>query len=353
MYKAPWFIKDRKIKVALVGCGRISSNHLQAITEHQNDLTLVGLCDTNPTALAAAVQTHQVPGFATLTDLLKSASPDLVILCTPSGLHASQTIEAAAYGCHVLTEKPMATTWEDGQAMVKACEEASLRLFVVKQNRLNATMQLVKKALAAGRFGAMYLAQINVFWTRPQSYYDQGGWRGTWAMDGGAFMNQASHYIDLLHWLLGPVASVQAMTATLARNIEAEDTGVMCLRWPSGTLGTVNVTMLTHPKNLEGSLTLLGEKGSVKVGGVAVNTIEHWEFADSLPEDELIKQANYQTTSVYGFGHPLYYANVINALRDIEKPITDGYEGLASLELLIAAYRAAREQASIALPLGS
>ena len=186
-----------------------------------------------------------------------------------------------------------------------------MHLFVVKQNRRNATLQLLKRAVEKRRFGRIYMVNINVFWTRPQSYYDSAPWRGTWEFDGGAFMNQASHYVDLLDWLIGPVESVQAYTATLARNIQVEDTGVVSIRWRTGALGSMNVTMLTYPKNLEGSITIIGEKGTVRIGGVAVNKIEHWEFADADPDDAQVEQASYETTSVYGFGHPLYYDNVI------------------------------------------
>jgi UDP-N-acetyl-2-amino-2-deoxyglucuronate dehydrogenase len=202
-----------------------------------------------------------------------------------------------------------------------------------------------------GRFGRIYMVNINVFWTRPQEYYDSARWRGTWEFDGGAFMNQASHYVDLLDWLIGPIESVQAYTATLARNIEVEDTGVMGIKWRSGALGSMNVTMLTYPKNLEGSITIIGESGTVRVGGVAVNEIQHWEFAQGHPDDEKIEQANYATTSVYGFGHPLYYDNVINVLRGDGSPETDGREGLKSLEVLIAAYLSARDGRRVALPL--
>jgi UDP-N-acetyl-2-amino-2-deoxyglucuronate dehydrogenase len=191
----------------------------------------------------------------------------------------------------------------------------------------------------------------NVFWNRPQAYYDQDKWRGTWEFDGGAFMNQASHYIDLLDWIIGPVESVMAYTGTLARNIEVEDTGVAALKWRNGALGSVNVTMLTYPKNLEGSITVLGEKGSVRVGGVAVNEIQQWQFAESDAMDAEIKAASYETASVYGFGHPLYYDNVIRALRGEAEAETDGREGLRSLELLIAMYKSARDGRRINLPL--
>jgi UDP-N-acetyl-2-amino-2-deoxyglucuronate dehydrogenase len=226
-----------------------------------------------------------------------------------------------------------------------------VRLLVVKQNRRNTTLQLLKRAVQEKRFGKIYMVNINVFWTRPQEYYDSAAWRGTWELDGGAFMNQASHYVDLIDWLIGPVESVQAMTGTLARNIQVEDTGVLNIRWRSGALGSMNVTMLTYPKNLEGSITILGEKGTVRVGGVAVNEIQHWEFADRKDYDEKVTSANYETTSVYGFGHPLYYRNVVEVLRGQTEPETDGREGLRSLELLIAAYLSARDGRMVSLPL--
>ena len=310
---------------------------------------LVDLCDTDPAALQSAVAKIGVPGHATLAGLLTRTSADVVVLATPSGLHASQAIEVARSGRHVISEKPMATRWDDGLRMVAAAEAARVRLFVVKQNRHNTTLQMVKRAIRQGRFGRIYMATINVFWTRPQSYYDAAAWRGTWALDGGAFMNQASHYIDLLDWLIGPVDSVHAYTATLARKIEAEDTGVMNVRWKSGALGTVSVTMLTYPRNMEGSITILGEKGTVRVGGVAVNEITHWEFEDRQPEDETAMSANYKTTSVYGPGHPLYYANVIEVLRGKAQPEIDGKEGLRSLALLCAAYESAREGRNVTL----
>jgi UDP-N-acetyl-2-amino-2-deoxyglucuronate dehydrogenase len=235
--------------------------------------------------------------------------------------------------------------------MVKACDEAGVRLFVVKQNRRNSTLQLLKRAVAEKRFGRIYMVNINVFWTRPQEYYDAAKWRGTWELDGGAFMNQASHYVDLIDWLIGPVESINAMTATLERDIQVEDTGVLNIKWRSGALGSMNVTMLTYPKNLEGSITIIGEKGTVKVGGVAVNEIQHWQFEDSKDYDANIQSANYETTSVYGFGHPLYYKNVIDVMRGTAEAETDGREGLHSLEVLIAAYLSARDGKNISLPL--
>ncbi|MDF1684642.1 MAG: Gfo/Idh/MocA family oxidoreductase [Legionellaceae bacterium] len=349
--RAPWTITDRKINVALVGCGRISKNHLQAITKHQDRLNLTAVCDRDETAAQAVAKDHNADVYTNLDVMLAEAEIDLVILCTPSGLHPRQAIQVAESGRHVLTEKPMATRWQDGLDMVRACDKAEVRLFVVKQNRLNAPIQALKRAITEGRFGRIHMANVNVFWTRPQDYYDQGGWRGSWEWDGGAFMNQASHYVDLIQWLLGPVDSVQAMMGTLGRKIEAEDSGVLNIRWRQGTMGSVNVTMLTYPKNYEGSITLLGEKGTVRIGGVAVNEVQHWEFEDERPEDADIKAENYATTSVYGFGHVPYYANVIDCLQGKPADITDGRSGLACLELLIAAYRSARDDKTVHLPL--
>lgn len=344
-------ITDRKIRLALVGCGRIANNHLGAIEKHTENVELVDVCDVDPIALTQAVEKTGARGHRSLRELLKSTTADLVILTTPSGLHPEQAIEVARSGRHVMTEKPMATRWHDGVSMVKACDEANVRLFVVKQNRRNATLQLLKHAVEQKRFGKIYSVALNVFWTRPQDYYDSAKWRGTWEFDGGAFMNQASHYIDLLDWVAGPVESVMAYTGTLARDIEVEDTGVAAIRWRNGAMGTLNVTMLTYPKNMEGSITILGEKGSVRIGGVAVNDIQTWEFSDSRPEDAEVKNASYATTSVYGFGHPLYYDNVIKTLCGVAQPETDGREGLKSLELLIAMYLSARDGKRVALPL--
>ena len=352
---APVPIVDRPIRFALVGCGRISANHVEALRQHAGRAELVAVCDNRPAALAAAVAKTGVRGFASLDALLAAdgtgSDADIVVLATPSGLHPRQAMKAAQAGRHVLTEKPMATKWDEGMQMVRACREAGVKLFVVKQNRLNATMQLLKKAIDQKRFGRIHMVTVNVFWTRPQSYYDEAPWRGRWDMDGGAFMNQASHYVDMVDWLVGPVDNVHAYTATQARDIEAEDSGIMTLRLRAGGLASINVTMLTWPKNLEGSITVLGERGTVRIGGVAVNEIQHWEFDEKRPEDAEIAAASYATPSVYGFGHPLYYDNVINTLRGEAHAEVDGYSGLRSLEVLIAGYRSARDGVRVGLPL--
>ena len=343
-------INDRKIKAAIVGCGRISKNHFGSIEKHQDNIELVAICDIDKTVLSDHENTYKVKAYLDIEDMLNNSQIDLVILCTPSGIHADQAELCAKHKINVLTEKPMATRWNDGVRMVKACDDEGVRLFVVKQNRKNATLQLLKRAVSENRFGKINMVHLNVFWTRPQEYYDQGGWRGTWEFDGGAFMNQASHYVDLLEWLIGPISKVQAMMST-SLDIEVEDTGVLNIKWRNGALGSMSVTMLTYPKNFEGSITILGDKGTVRVGGVAVNDIQHWEFEDSKDYDKNISNANYETTSVYGFVHPLYYKNVIEVLRGKSEPETDGREGLKSLEVLIASYLSAKDAKTISLPL--
>jgi UDP-N-acetyl-2-amino-2-deoxyglucuronate dehydrogenase len=351
MFKKSAFITDRKIRIALAGCGRISGKHFEAIEKHADRMELVGVCDSSSERLAAATQQTGATGYGDLGEMLEQANPDMVVLCTPSGLHPQQTMQIAAAGRHIMTEKPMATRWRDGLRMVEACDRANVHLFVVKQNRSNATLKLLKRAVNQKRFGRIFMVVINVFWSRPQAYYDMDAWRGTWEFDGGALMNQASHYVDLLDWLIGPVESLQAYTATMARDIQVEDTATMNVRWRSGAMGSMNVTMLTYPKNLEGSITIIGETGTVRVGGVAVNEIQHWEFAEPHEDDRLVEEASYETTSVYGYGHPAYYDNVIRTLRGEAAPETDGREGLRSLEVLIAAYKSARDGRRVSLPL--
>jgi UDP-N-acetyl-2-amino-2-deoxyglucuronate dehydrogenase len=338
------------VRVALVGCGRISQTHFQALAEI-DDLELVSVCDIVEERARQAGESNGVPWFTSYEEMLGKVVCDAVTICTPSGLHPQHGIMAARAGKHVICEKPMAISLRSADELVRACDEKGVHLFVIKQNRLNPSVQMVKRALDKGRFGRLYLANTTVHWTRPQEYYDQAPWRGTWEFDGGAFMNQASHYVDLIQWLVGPVESIIAKTATLARKIESEDTGVAVLQFRSGALGVIEVTMLTYPRNLEGSFTLLGEKGSVRIGGTAVNRIEHWSFADYDDDDKQVDKANTNPPSVYGFGHAGYYRNVLAVLRGEATPETDGREGRKSLELILGIYESSRLGRSVTLPL--
>lgn len=345
-------MNNQKIKIGVVGCGKIAANHFKSISELADQYEFLCICDTQPEALQQTASRLGVEGFNNIESML-AARPelDLITLCSPSGLHAQQTIRIAGSGKHVITEKPMATRWTDGIDMVNACDNAKVKLFVVKQHRYQPALQQLKHAIQKQRFGRIYLANLNVFWTRPQSYYNQARWRGTWEFDGGAFMNQASHYVDLLNWLIGPVQSVQAMMATLAIDVETEDTGVLNIRWRSGALGSMSVTMLTYPKNLEASLTLLGEKGSVKIGGVSSNQILHWEFEHPDEQDEIVHQLKTAPQLASNYGHKLYYENVAATLAGNNVADTDGRDGLRSLEIITAAYLSARDNKHISLPL--
>ena len=337
-------------RVALVGCGRISGNHVEAI-KRIDGLEMVAACDPDATRARSVAEPLGIPWYTSYEKMLGEAQCDVVAICTPSGMHPGQGVLAARAGKHVVTEKPMAISLAGADDLVRACDAAGVHLFVVKQNRLNAPVQLLKRAMDKGRFGRLYMANCTVLWTRPDEYYQQAPWRGTWEFDGGAFMNQASHYVDLMQWVMGPVESVMAKTATLARKIETEDTGVAILRFRSGALGVIEVTMLTYPRNMEGSITVLGEKGSVKIGGTAVNKVEHWEFADEDPDDLLARGLDSNPPNVYGYGHEGYYRNVLAVLCGDAGPDTDGRAGRKSLELILGIYESAKSGRDVPLPL--
>jgi UDP-N-acetyl-2-amino-2-deoxyglucuronate dehydrogenase len=339
------------IKIALVGCGRISKNHLEAITHLKDEALLVGVCDIIPERADKTALNYKTKAFYDYEKMLKTIDCDMIAITTPSGMHPAMGLQAANNGFHVLTEKPMAIDLKEADKLIDGCEKQKVKLFVVKQNRLNPTMQLLKRAIQKKRFGKIYAAHVNVFWQRPQEYYDAAPWRGTVKMDGGAFMNQASHYVDSLTWLLGEVSEVMAFTDTMARNIECEDTGSAILKFKSGAIASINVTMLTYPKNFEGSVTVLGEFGTVKIGGMAINKIEQWDFATYDDDDKIVEQSNYSPPNVYGFGHLPYYKNVLASLRGDCIPETDGNSGRKSLEVIKAIYKSSANSECVQLPL--
>jgi len=347
-------IEDRKIRVGFVGCGRVSKSHFKALLELNDQVQVVGITDTDITRATEAAKQFGAKAFDDIEKMLHDLKPDLVAVATPNGMHPKHVMQIAKLGCNVVTEKPMAINWEDGLEMKKVCDENYVKLFVIHQNRFNDTVQALRKAIDAGRFGKIYMITSNVFWQRPQEYYDKdASWHGTKDLDGGAFMTQASHYVDLMQWVAGSQAqNVYANIATLARKIETEDTGMAIINWENGILGSINISMLTYPDNMEGSVTILGEKGFVKIGGVAMNKIEHWEFADNQPQDaEVIKASNYETTSVYGSGHIRNYQNIIDDLTGKDTALIDANEGLKSLEILTSIYKSASGNCPIQLPL--
>ena len=340
-----------RIRFGILGCGRISGHHIDAIAQNAEDAQVTAVCDVvEERAVAASGRAGGVPWFTDRRKMLEHGGFDAVSVCTPSGLHPEHGIAAAEAGFHVVCEKPMGIALDAADRLIQTCDRCDRRLFVVLQNRLNPTVGMLRQAVDKGRFGRICFAQVNVFWARPQEYYDQAPWRGTWEFDGGAFLNQAAHYVDLVQWLVGDVEAVEAVTGTLARRIEAEDTGAALLRFRNGALGSLNVTMLVYPKNLEGSITLLGLRGTARVGGIALNKIEHWDFDQYQDEDRAVVEAGYNPPTVYGHGHAGYYRNVIAVLRGQARPEIDGRAGRKSLELILAIYRAARERQSVAIP---
>jgi UDP-N-acetyl-2-amino-2-deoxyglucuronate dehydrogenase len=328
------------LRFALVGCGRIAKRHAELLGQKQiAGAQLAAVCDIVKEKADRLAASFDVPAYADMHEMMKREQPDVVVVLTESGRHAEHTVALAQYGKHIVVEKPMALTLDDADAMIRACDRNNIRLFVVKQNRFNVPVVQLRKALEAGRFGKLVMGTVRVRWCRPQAYYDQDGWRGTWALDGGVLTNQASHHVDLLEWMMGGVESVFAKSTTALVNIEAEDTAVVVLKFRSGALGMIEATTATRPKDLEGSLSILGEGGSVEVGGFAVNEIKVWQFAKPLPTDDDVRtKYSVNPPSVYGFGHQAYYEHVVACVRDQEPQLVDGLEGRRSLELISAIY---------------
>ena len=341
------------IRIAIVGCGRIAKRHAELLGSGQiPGAKLVAVCDLLADRAHAFADKYDVPGFTAMAELLEKSDADVITVLTPSGSHAALSIEASRAGRHVIVEKPMALTLADADAMIRAADEAGKQLFVVKQNRFNVPVVKTREALEAGRFGKLVLGTVRVRWCRDQSYYDHDAWRGTWAQDGGVIANQASHHVDMLGWFMGPVESVHARSARALVNIEAEDTAVATLKFRNGALGIVEATGATRPRDLEGSLSVLGAGGTVEIGGFAVNKIRHWNFVDPVPEDaDVMERFSVNPPNVYGFGHQAYYEHVVDCLRNGTPALVDGREGRASLELVAALYESMASGKEVMLPL--
>lgn len=330
------------IGFALIGCGRIAVRHADLLASGRvPGARLAAVCDVKPERAAAFGQRYDVPHFTDMHAMATTLAEriDVLSILTESGRHAAHCLALAAYGKHILVEKPMALTLDDADAMIHACDAAGIKLFVVKQNRYNLPVQAAHKALLDGRFGRLVMGTVRVRWCRTQTYYDQDDWRGTWALDGGVFANQASHHIDLLEWFLGEPLSVYAKSRTALVDIEAEDTGVAVITFRNGALGVVEATTAARPVDLEGSLSILGESGAVEIAGFAVNELRHWRFAQEQPSDDEVRQGTLETPpNVYGFGHQAYLANVVDAITNGGPSLVDGLEGRKSLELISAIY---------------
>jgi predicted dehydrogenase len=338
------------VRFALMGCGRISGKHAEALTGKVAGARLVAVCDVRPERARAVGERCGVPFYADLEELAAREQVDVVNVLTPSGLHAAHAVQVARLKKHVVVEKPMSLTLDDADRMIRECDLNNVRLFVVKQNRYNPPVQLLKQAMDAGRFGTLVLGTVRVRWCRRQEYYDQDSWRGTWALDGGVFTNQASHHVDLLEWMMGDVDSVFAKASTRLVQIETEDTGAAILKFRNGALGVIEATTATRPRDLEGSISILGERGSVEIGGFAVNQMKVWQFQDQTPEDDRVLAAvAAPIANVYGHGHVAFLQDVVSCIRTKQKALVDGLEGRRSLELINAIYESAETGREISL----
>lgn len=328
------------LKFALVGCGRIAKRHSELLGLNQiKNARLVSVCDIVVDKAKKIGEQFKIPYYKDMDEMMQKEKIDVVSVLTESGNHASHVINLAKYGKHILVEKPMALTIDSADDMIMACAKNNCLLFVVNQNRFNLPIIKLKEALDAGRFGKLFLGTVRVRWTRRQEYYNQANWRGTWAMDGGVLTNQAVHYIDLLEWMMGRVDSVFAKGIYALADIEAEDTAAVILKFRNGGLGIIEATTATRPKDLEGSISILGEKGSVEVGGFAVNKIVHWNFEEANDTDnEVMEKYSVNPPNVYGFGHQAYYEHVVDCILNNKSLLVDGLEGRKNVELLSAIY---------------
>lgn len=330
---------NKVINFGLLGCGRIAPKHLESLRELSKVARCTAVCDIDKARASSTGEKWGIPWFTSLGAML-DAHPeiDVVSVLTPSGNHCDHTVEIAKRKKHVVVEKPMALSIDDAERMIRACDSAGVRLFVVKQNRYNIPVKRLREAVISGRFGKIVLGTVRVRWCRTQSYYDQDAWRGTWAQDGGVLCNQASHHIDLLTWMLGEIDSVFAYTATRLVDIEVDDTAVAVLKFRNGALGVIEATTATRPRDLEGSISILGERGSVEIAGFAVNEMRTWQFADSLESEDEIKRFRENPPNVYGFGHTRFLDDVISCIRSGRGGAVDGLEGMKSLILVNAMY---------------
>lgn len=329
-----------KIRFAIVGCGRISKRHGELLGLNQiKNASLVAVCDINMDKAKTLGNQFNLPYYTDMDEMMSKENIDIVSVLTESGNHAKHVINLAKYGKNIIVEKPMALTIDDADDMIMACQKHNCRLFVVKQNRFNVPVVKLKEALDNQRFGKLFMATVRLRWCRDAEYYNQAPWRGTWAMDGGVLTNQASHHIDLLEYMMGRVDSVYAKGIKALANIEAEDTAAVILKFRNGGIGIIEATTAVRPRDLEGSLSILGEKGTVEIGGFAVNKMLHWNFQEKLDgDDEVFEKYSVNPPNVYGFGHQAYYDHVIDCILNNKEQMVGGLEGRKSVELISAIY---------------
>lgn len=344
------------MKYALIGCGRVSPNHIVAATK--NGLEIVALCDISKNAVFELKEKcpliKNVKSYKNYSEMLEKEKPDLVAIATESGKHADIAVDCIIAGCNVIIEKPIALSVKDADRIIEAADKAGVKVAANHQNRFNGSIQKIREAVEAGRFGRIFHATTQIRWSRPESYYKQAPWRGTWEMDGGALMNQCIHNIDLMNWMLGeePV-EVIAMTDNLNHDyIEVEDMGLAIVKYKNGAYGAVEGSVNVFGGDLEEALCIFGEKGTVKADGTINNLIENWRFADDIDDEDAVKtEFSVPVDHIYGKGHTPLYADMIDAINNNRKPYVDVREGKKALELVLAIYKAAAEKRAVSLPL--
>lgn len=346
------------MKCALIGCGRIAVNHIKAVSN--NGLELVAVCDVDPAKFDVMFEKAgcgEFPEAVRCADYVAmlDAHPEieLVGIATESGKHAEIALECISRGVNVIIEKPMAMSMEDADRIVALSEEKGVKVAACHQNRFNLAIQKLRGAVEQGRFGKLSHGSVNVRWNRGRSYYDQAPWRGTWEQDGGTLMNQCIHGIDLLRWMLGDeVEEVYGATRQRFHDyLEAEDVGVAVLKFKSGAVGTIEGTSNVYPRNLEETLYVFGESGTVKVGGTSTNNIDVWEFADETEADAEAKGLQEATSNVYGNGHTALYADMVDAIENDRAPYVDAVAGRNALEIVLAIYKSQKTGEPVKLPL--
>jgi len=331
---------SQALRFGLLGCGAIAKKHAESLKRIEG-AELAAVCDLDGRQAREFGRQYGVPGFEDPRAMISEAGVEVLSILTPSGLHSRNVLDLVDAGVHFVVEKPMALRLDKADEMIRACAEHEVKLFVVQQNRFNPPVQALKRALDQGRFGRLVLGTVRVRWCRTQDYYNAKSWRGTWALDGGVATNQASHHIDMLEWLMGQVESVMAMTETRLARIEAEDTALALLRFTSGALGVIEATTATRPRDLEGSLSILGEGGSVEIGGFFMNQLRTWQFIKPLPEDEKMLATHGSNPEQWAWNHTEYLKDVVKAIRTGTKGLVEGLEGRRSLELITAIYESA------------
>ena len=334
-------MSENKIKFVLIGCGRIAKRHSELLGNNCiSNASLSGVCDLNIDSAKKIAGKYSIPAFDDYHKMIKTVDPDVIVVLTESGNHAKNVLDIVKYKKHIMVEKPMALKLSDAEMMISACEKNGVELFVIKQNRFNLPIVKLREAIESGRFGKLLIGSIRVRWCRTQKYYDQAEWRGTWSMDGGVLTNQASHHIDMLIWMMGEVESLNAYSATFLSKIEAEDSAVASLKFKNGAIGTIEATTAARPTDQEGSISILGEKGQVEIGGFAMNEIKIWQFDDLKDEEKRdIQKYSVNPPNVYGYGHQAYYEHVMNSLEKNGTNSINGFSGKKSLEVIHALYK--------------